>query len=84
MTDDNEVEIAARSKGCAICLSFAQLFSDHRHTFGGKSNTVICVVAINNVTDSATVKFGKSETWQKRESIQKSNKTFFMLAEKRF
>lgn len=63
MTDDNEVEIAARSKGCEICLSFAQLFSDHRHITirrtgmkgGGESTTVIRVVVINNVTDSPVV-----------------------------
>lgn len=35
MTDDNEVEIAAHSRGCGICLPFVpQLFSDHRRVSG--------------------------------------------------
>lgn len=41
MTDDNEVEIVARQRGCGICLPFVpQLFSDHRRV--SVSETIKC------------------------------------------
>lgn len=55
MTDDNEVVIAARSRGCGICLPFVpQLFSDHRRVSGSGNNQMLLirVVVIKNVTGS--------------------------------